>query len=274
MIKIDITKELHSAYGDITLDINLHIKPTEFVSMIGESGSGKTTFLRALAGLEESYGTIEVDGEIWQDKNYKLPIQKRGLGFVFQNYALFSNMTVLQNLLFASKDKILADKLLSISKLTNLKDKYPHQLSGGQQQRVSLCRAMMNKPKLLLMDEPLSALDSNIKQSLQDDILTLHKEFNTTTIMVSHNLQEVYRLSDRMLVLDKGKISQDKYLQTTKNYIEAKILDIKDIDSLNSLVTLQFYDNIITTTIPKNKASVYKIDELVSIKSFNFDKIL
>lgn len=274
MVKIDITKELHSAYGDITLDINLHIKPTEFVSMIGESGSGKTTFLRALAGLEESYGTIEVDGEIWQDKNYKLPIQKRGLGFVFQNYALFTNMTVLQNLLFASKDKILADKLLSISKLTNLKDKYPHQLSGGQQQRVSLCRAMMNKPKLLLMDEPLSALDSNIKQSLQDDILTLHKEFNTTTIMVSHNLQEVYRLSDRMLVLDKGKISQDKYLQTTKNYIEAKILDIKDIDSLNSLVTLQFYDNIITTTIPKNKATNYKIDELVSIKSFNFDKIL
>ncbi|GKT31793.1 molybdenum ABC transporter ATP-binding protein, partial [Aduncisulcus paluster] len=163
----------------------------DFVALAGQSGSGKTTLLRILAGLEEAQGTIQVGDESWLDDTKSLPVQKRKIGFVFQDYALFPNMSVEENLLYVTKDKLLADKLLEMIELSELRDRFPNTLSGGQKQRVSLCRAMMNKPKLLLMDEPLSALDPNMRTKLQYEILTLHKEFGTTTIMVSHDPSEI-----------------------------------------------------------------------------------
>ncbi len=209
MIEIDIHKRLFGSNGEMELDINITIKRGEFLALAGESGAGKTTTLRILAGLESSMGTIKVDNEIWQSNNYSLAIQKRKIGFVFQDYALFPNMSVEKNLLFVHKDIELANYLLDITNLYNLKDRLPHTLSGGQKQRVSLCRAFMKRPKLLLMDEPLSALDPFMRVKLQDEILMLHKEFGTTTFMVSHDLDEIYNLSNRLIIIRDGKIIND-----------------------------------------------------------------
>jgi molybdate transport system ATP-binding protein len=157
MIKIDINKQLHGSSGKMDLDVNLEIKQGEFLALAGLSGSGKTTLLRILAGLEEANGTIKIDDSVWLDEKVYLAAQKREIGFVFQDYALFTNLSVLNNLLYVNKDKELANHLLEITELSELKNRLPQTLSGGQKQRVSLCRALMNKPKLLLMDEPLSA---------------------------------------------------------------------------------------------------------------------
>jgi molybdate transport system ATP-binding protein len=167
MIKIDITKKLHGPVGDMRLYVRLSIKEGEFLALTGHSGSGKTTFLRVLAGLENAQGFIKVGDEIWLDGKKSTPPQKRKIGFVFQDYALFPNMSVEENLLFVNNDKALADYLLEITELDKLKKRLPNSLSGGQKQRVSLCRALMNRPKILLMDEPLSALDPAMRLKLQ-----------------------------------------------------------------------------------------------------------
>ena len=209
MIHINIQKELHGSQGDMNLDVKLEIQKGEFIALMGESGSGKTTLLRVLAGLEKAEGDINVEDVHWLEKQKMLPPQQREIGFVFQDYALFENMTVEENLLFVVDDKVLANKLLSMTELTGLSSRNVRSLSGGQKQRVSLCRAMMNKPKLLLMDEPLSALDPAMRIKLQDEILKLHKTFGTTTIMVSHDTEVSHHLADRILVLNHGKIVAD-----------------------------------------------------------------
>ena len=206
MIKIDIKKNLFTSDGEIELKADFKIKRGEFIAISGRSGSGKSTLLRVIAGLESSSGKIEVFGKVWQDEKFFLPPQKRGIGFVFQDYALFLNMTVLQNLLYVKDDKNLAKHLLEITELYSLKDRYPHTLSGGQKQRVALARALMNKPKLLLLDEPLSAIDEELRESLQKEILSLHKKFGTTTILVSHSKKEIESLCDRILVIRDGVV--------------------------------------------------------------------
>lgn len=209
MIKINIQKALHGSSGDMMLDLDLSVKEGEFIALMGESGSGKTTLLRTLAGLEIAEGEIVVEGNIWMDAKKRLPPQQREIGFVFQDYALFENMTVEENLLFVNEDKILASKLLEMTELKILSDRNVQGLSGGQKQRVSLCRAMMKKPKLLLMDEPLSALDPSMRSKLQEEILKLHITFGTTTIMVSHDAESTYALADRVIVLRDGKVVVD-----------------------------------------------------------------
>lgn len=191
------------------LDVNLEIQKGEFVALMGKSGSGKTTLLRVLAGLEKAEGKIAVENIIWLHRQKMLPPQQREIGFIFQDYALFDNMSVEENLLFVNDDEVLARRLLDMTELTALAYRNVKGLSGGQKQRVSLCRAMMKKPKLLLMDEPLSALDPAMRTKLQDEILKLHQTFGTTTIMVSHDTDASYHLADRILVLDQGKIIAD-----------------------------------------------------------------
>lgn len=238
MIQIDINKKLHGSDGEMNLKVDLKINQGDFVALAGQSGSGKTTLLRILAGLEDSKGVIKVGDEVWQDEKTTLPPQKRKIGFVFQDYALFPNMSVKQNLLFVAKDEALANHLLEITGLSELHNRLPNTLSGGQKQRVSLCRAMMNRPKLLLMDEPLSALDPSMRTKLQNEILTLHKEFGTTTIMVSHDPSEIYRLSNRVVMLHFGSIIKDGnakevLLQTSgsqKFSFEGELLDIVKVD--------------------------------------------
>jgi molybdate transport system ATP-binding protein len=205
MLNIDIHKALHGSQGEISLDIKIEINVGEFVVLMGESGSGKTTLLRVISGLEKAEGEVTVEGKSWKN----LAPQQRSIGFVFQDYALFDNMSVEENLLFVNNDTSLAQNLLDLTELRGLSKRNVKTLSGGQKQRVALCRAMMNKPKLLLMDEPLSALDTKMREMLQIEIKKLHKMFGTTTIMVSHDTESAYTLADRIIVLEEGKIVKD-----------------------------------------------------------------
>ena len=244
MIQIAISKKLNGADGDMMLALDTTIQRGDFIALNGKSGSGKTTLLRILAGLEETQGSIEVEGVTWLDKKINLPPQKRGIGFVFQDYALFDNMNVEQNLLYVNNDRALADKLLNLTDLGGLKDRSTQKLSGGQKQRVALCRAMMNSPKLLLMDEPLSALDPSMRARLQDEILLLHKEFGTTTIMVSHEPSEIYKLASKVIVLENGKLlkegtPKDVFLKRSgsqKFSFEGEIIDMIQVDIISIAV--------------------------------------
>ena len=277
MISLNIKKELHGSNGVMNLDINLSLQNGEFVALSGDSGSGKTTLLRVLAGLEEAFGEIIVDGEIWLNEKIKKPIQKRDIGFVFQDYALFPNLSVIDNLLYVKKDKDLAKQLLSLTDLYELKNRYPNSLSGGQKQRVSLCRALMKRPKILLMDEPLSALDPHMRLKLQDEILTLHKEFETTTIMVSHDPSEMYKLASRVLVLKDGKIIDDglpkdillKTQGSQKFSFEGVLLDIIKVDVIN-IAIVAIGQQIVEVVISNIEAQNLIIGEKVNVSTKAF----
>jgi len=209
VIEISISKRLMGSRGPMELSIVLEIAPGSFNAVQGPSGSGKTTLLRILAGLEAAEGRIVVEGESWLKGSRSLPPRKRSIGFVFQEYALFPNMRIRENLLYVRDDPALAERLLEMTGLGELAERYPVTLSGGQKQRVALCRALMGRPKLLLMDEPLSALDPAMRRQLQEDILRLHREFGTTTLMVSHDPAEIYRLADRVFHLEEGRITEE-----------------------------------------------------------------
>ncbi|HIP62496.1 MAG TPA: ATP-binding cassette domain-containing protein [Sulfurovum sp.] len=277
MLKININKNLHGSNGDMSLDVDLEIKEGSFVALSGHSGSGKTTMLRILAGLEDAKGYISIDDEVWLDGKKVVSPQKRGIGFVFQDYALFPNMTVENNLLFVNKDKELANHLLEITEMSELKGRLPNTLSGGQQQRVSLCRAMMNRPKLLLMDEPLSALDPLMRAKLQNEILALHREFGTTTIMVSHDPSEIYRLSNRVLVLDSGKIIADGspkevLLRTTgsqKFSFEGELLDIIKVDVIYVAI-ISIGQQIVEIVVSADEAQGLKVGDRVNVSTKAF----
>lgn len=281
MIEIDIQKELHGSNGIMNLDINLNINKGDFIALTGLSGSGKTTLLRIIAGLETAKGKIKVQDEIWLDKKFELAVQKRKIGFVFQDYALFPNLSVEDNLLYVKKDKALATYLLEITNLTELRNRLPNTLSGGQKQRVSLCRAMMNKPDILLLDEPLSALDPSMRTKLQNEILTLHKEFNTTTIMVSHDPSEIYRLASRVIVLENAKIINDglpnKILLKTngsqKFSFEGELLDIKKIDVIYVAI-IAIGQQLVEVVISQEEAHLLKIGETVRVGTKAFAPVI
>jgi len=281
MIKIDINKKLHGSNGDMRLDINLEIKQGDFIALSGLSGSGKTTLLRILAGLEDASGTIQVGDAIWQDAKRTLSSQKREIGFVFQDYALFNNMTVIENLHYVKKDKELANQLLELTELTELKDRLPNTLSGGQKQRVSLCRAMMNRPKLLLMDEPLSALDPSMRTKLQQEILTLHNKFGTTTIMVSHEPSEIYRLASRVVVLNQGKIINDgtpkdillKTSGSSKFAFEGELLDVVKVDVIYVAI-ISIGQQLVEVVVSSEEVKNLKVGEKISVSTKAFTPIV
>ncbi len=277
MISIDIQKQLSS----MNLHVKLDIKEGEFIALFGKSGSGKTTLLRILAGLQEASGEIHVNSKIWLDKTTNLAIQKRHIGFVFQDYALFENMSIEKNLLYVSKDEDLAKHLLELTELYELKNRLPSTLSGGQKQRVALCRALMNRPKLLLMDEPLSALDIDMRQKLQNDILKLHKEFNTTTIMVSHEPSEIYRLANRVVVLENGRIIQDGSVKevllhtkgSQKFSFEGEILEIIKADVIH-IAIIAIAQQIVEIVLDEAQSKLYKTGDKVSISTKAFAPLI
>jgi molybdate transport system ATP-binding protein len=277
MINININKALHGAGGDMNLDVTLDIKEGDFVALSGKSGSGKTTLLRILAGLEASNAVISVSGTIWQDKKTNLAVQKRAIGFVFQDYALFENMTVEKNLLFVANDKELAEKLLKLTELHELKNRYPNSLSGGQKQRVSIARALMKRPKILLLDEPLSALDPAMRSKLQKEILTLHKEFKTTTIMVSHDPSEIYRLANRVVVLEHGKVINDgtpkdvllKTQGSQKFSFEGELLEIKKVDVIY-IAIVAIGQQLVEIVISHEEAKNLQVGTLINVSTKAF----
>jgi molybdate transport system ATP-binding protein len=215
MISIILKRKLNGADGSLNLSVSISIARGELITLYGPTGSGKSSLLRMLAGLMKPHdGSIKIGDEIWFDQQNKINLkpQHRNIGMVFQEYSLFPNMTVRENLEYAlspKQDTNIIDELLDIAELRNLEHARPVMLSGGQKQRVALTRALVRKPKLLLLDEPLSALDSEMRSKLQDFILQFHSQFDLTTIMVSHDLHEVLKMSKRILVLENGQIKMD-----------------------------------------------------------------
>lgn len=212
MIEVSVKKRLFASKGYMHLDVDFEINPGELVTLYGPSGAGKTTILRMLCGLAvPDEGTIRVSGETWFDSTTRINMkpQVRNVGIVFQDYALFPNMTVKENLEYAlekNQPPAIVGDLLDLMELSSLADKRPAVLSGGQQQRVALARAIVRKPKILLLDEPMSALDTTLRLKIQDYILKVHKQYNLTTILVSHDIIEVIRLSQHVYLMENGLI--------------------------------------------------------------------
>ena len=281
MMNIELSRSLYGSQGAMNLNIDLKIEQGDFVALTGESGSGKTTLLRILAGLEEADGHISCGDDIWLDAHTLTPPQHRGIGFVFQDYALFPNMSVLQNMLFVSSDRALAQKLLQMTALEELRDRMPSTLSGGQKQRVSLCRAMMSRPRLLLMDEPLSALDPSMRMKLQGEILALHREFDMTTIMVSHDPSEIYRLANRVVVLHQGQIiadgsPRDVMLKTSgsqKFSFEGELLEIQKVDVIY-IAIVAIGQQLVEVVVSMDEAKSLEVGSTVSVSTKAFAPML
>ncbi len=207
-------ENITKSFGDFVAlnNIDMSVKKGEFVSILGPSGCGKTTLLRVIAGLEEqNAGTVRLDG---RDVSRE-PVSKRGLGIVFQSYALFPNIDVLNNVMYgirsrfsAAARKELAMKMIELVGLADQASKYPAQLSGGQQQRVALARALAPKPSLLLLDEPLSALDARVRVRLRTEIRRIQERLGVTTIMVTHDQEEALTMADRVVVIKDGVLMQ------------------------------------------------------------------
>jgi molybdate transport system ATP-binding protein len=198
--------------GDFSLDVDLTLPSQGVTALFGRSGSGKTTILRAIAGLERLAGiTLVVDGVIWQDANTFLPIHQRPIGYVFQEASLFPHLTVKKNLLFgykrlsAAERKIAFDETVQLLGLSDLLDRYPDQLSGGQRQRAAIGRALLTSPRLLLMDEPMAALDMTSKAEILPYLERLQSRLQIPIIYVSHAIEEVARLAHYMVLLQDGR---------------------------------------------------------------------
>lgn len=243
-------KNFTKSYNDKIIfdNINFTAKKGEFLTLLGPSGCGKSTLLRCICGLSL------VDGGKFflNDKELtKLSPQKRNIGMVFQNYALFPNLSVFENVAFGLKIKKIdkkdiekrVKKMLKLVELENYSASYPHKLSGGQMQRVALARSLVTKPDLLLLDEPLSALDAKIRKHLRAQIKKIQKELNLTTIFVTHDQEEALELSDRIILMNEGHIVQNSdanelYLLPNSHFVASfignyNILSPKDLDSLN-----------------------------------------
>ena len=211
-MKLKLHKWLHSTGGEMDLSMNFNILEGQFITLFGESGAGKTSVLRMIAGLmEPDEGLINVNDQIWYDSEKKINLnpQKRNIGVVFQDYALFPNMTVRENLQFAlqkGQNHKVINELIEIVELGSLESRSPLTLSGGQKQRVAIARAIVQRPKILLLDEPLSALDAKIRIKLQDYLLDLHRSFGLTTILISHDVSEIFKLSDHVIKMKQGSI--------------------------------------------------------------------
>ncbi|GAE29941.1 ABC transporter ATP-binding protein [Halalkalibacter hemicellulosilyticusJCM 9152] len=218
-MKIELTA-IEKSFGSLQALKSLHltIPSSSFVSLLGPSGCGKTTLLRIIAGLEEAdNGTIKMnDSTIYsKEKHIQVPPQKRGIGMVFQDFALWPHMTVFENVAYSlkatGKRKALHDKVqtaLRNVQLESYSKRYPHQLSGGQQQRVAVARAIANDPAVILMDEPLSALDATLRDDMRILLQSLVKQLKMTAIYVTHDQNEAMAISDHVVVMNAGEILQ------------------------------------------------------------------
>ena len=211
MLKIDIQRAMLTSEGKTNLEVSTEIQNNELLCLFGHSGAGKTTLLRILAGLTKpDKGRIVFNDTVWFDseKKINIPPQQRNVGYMFQDYALFPNMTVEKNISFAQKEKNKddVDKIMDLFDLETLKNQHPAKLSGGQKQRVALARALAAKPNVLLLDEPHSALDFDMRLALQHEIRKAHNLLNTLTVMVSHDLQEVFHLASSVIMLKNGTV--------------------------------------------------------------------
>jgi molybdate transport system ATP-binding protein len=212
MMQQAITIELTSRYADFTLDVDLKLPGSGVSVLFGHSGSGKTSLLRCLAGLDRGQGRVVIGNETWQDGDYFVPTHKRPLGYVFQEASLFPHLSVKSNLLYGLKRIFMSPQNSDLEHLVDLLDigdlmkRKPARLSGGERQRVAIAQALLLKPKILLMDEPLAALDQARKQAFFPYLERLHAEFSMPVLYVTHDRAEVMRLADRVVVLEQGRV--------------------------------------------------------------------
>jgi molybdate transport system ATP-binding protein len=284
LIDIDIEKMMVTANGPVNLAVKTTIQTGELVALFGTSGAGKTTLLRILSGLvNPDKGIVKMGDQIWFDSEKQINIkpQNRNISLMFQDYALFPDMTVEQNILFAQpvKNRQAADELLAIFGLGVFRKRKPSGLSGGQKQRVALARALARKPQLLLLDEPLSALDSGMRNLLQDEIAQAHQLSGATTILVSHDLNEVFRLATHVVCIGNGTVTRcgkpdDVFLDDSisgKVQITGQIVRIHKEDIIN-IVTVISGNNQITKVIAfENDIEDLHIGDYVVVftKAFN-----
>ncbi len=284
LIEIDVEKALVSSHGRINLHIRAELKKGELFVVFGDSGAGKTTLLRILAGLTTpDKGYIKMGPQVWLDTRagINLPVQLRNIGFMFQEYALFPNMTVLENILYAQKkkEKKQAAELIEKFGLSEFSNRKPGKLSGGQMQRVALARALARQPDFLFLDEPLSALDSKTRTFLQDEVLKVHENQNTTTFLVSHDLAEVFRLAKKVLKLENGKITAigrpdeifiDNHI-SGKVQITGKVVKIEKFDTFYLITIVTGLNQILKVTAFQNDVeNLHEGDQIIVFsKAFN-----
>jgi putative spermidine/putrescine transport system ATP-binding protein len=240
-------------------DFDLTIEPGEFISLLGPSGCGKTTALRIAAGFERAdIGTVRLGGRDLSP----VPAHKRNMGMVFQSYSLFPNLDVRKNIAFGLKTRRVdgatlarrVDEMLETVLLSGLGDRYPHQLSGGQQQRVALARALAVQPEVLLLDEPLSALDARVRSNLRDEIKRIQRETGITTLFVTHDQDEALAMSDRVGVMSNGRLEQvgtphDVYQSPASPFVARFVGSINEIPTAAGTIlvrpeALEIHDDV------------------------------
>ena len=201
----------YSKDSPVIKKLNFSVNKGEIISFLGESGSGKTTFLKCISGLEKiNSGSISLNNNILNNDSVFVKPQDRKIGFVFQDYPLFPHLNLKENITFNLKKKYFnkLDYMISLTRLEELLFRYPHELSGGEQQRACIARALIREPDLLLLDEPFSNLDTNIKLSMRDEIYKIIKETNTTAILVTHDINDSLNIADRILIFKAGVLQQ------------------------------------------------------------------
>ncbi len=277
---------VNKTFGDTVAvsDFNLSIEPGEFVSFLGPSGCGKTTTLRMVAGFEQpTGGVVTLAGE---DITHARP-SKRDVGMVFQSYALFPNMTVAENIGFGLKVKDVdkteinsrVKELLDLISMPDKLKSYPHELSGGQQQRVALARALAIRPKVLLLDEPLSALDAKIRDELRNEIRRIQRQLDITTIYVTHDQEEALALSDRVVVMSRGLIEQvgtpfEIYNYPTTDFVASFVGRLNRIPATvvdQQRGSLDSGGHTIETGNPLNASNARKVDVLLRPEELELD---
>ncbi len=287
MIHIELEKKLTAANGSMKLQVDLRIKPGQLVTLFGNSGAGKTSILRMLAGLlNPDKGLIKVNHNTWLDSENGIFLkpQQRRIGFLFQDYALFPNMTVEENLLYAlekKQGKKIVDELIDTIELGDLRNRKPNELSGGQNQRVALARSLVRKPEILMLDEPLSALDAQMRMKLQDFILKVHKQYNLTTILVSHDANEVIKMSDKVFLIEDGKIiRQGKPVDvfaskrvSGKFQLFGDIIDIEKEDIIY-VVTVLIGANIVKVIADESEVRTMAVGDKVIVASKAFNPLI
>ncbi len=284
MVQIAVEKKLHAPQGWMNLSVHFEIQKGSLVTLYGKSGAGKTSVLRMIAGLlQPDRGTIAVNGKTWFNSTKKINLspQKRRLGFLFQDYALFPNMTVRENLLFAlqkGQDGQIVDELIETVELGNLQHFKPQNLSGGQQQRTALARALVQRPEVLLLDEPLSALDHEMRKKLQSYILQLHESYQLTTILISHDIDEILKMSDEIVEINQGVITRkgapEKVLTTAE--IGQEILlhgQVLKFEKLQNRVALQIEltGEVLDLVLEQSQITPLKAGNKVTISSILSD---
>lgn len=258
MLQLQARMNLLFASGPALLDVDFKLTTGSLTGLCGPSGSGKTTLLRILAGLTmPESGLIRVGDRIWLDtaERIQLPVQQRKVGMVFQDAALFPNMTVRQNVEFAAENRrdSLVDELLSLVNLVHLADRKPATLSGGQRQRVALIRALARRPDVLLLDEPFSALDYETRQQLLHELVRLHRQFGTTTVLVSHHQDEIHRVADCILELNQGKVTAigSPAVAGKKSAVPLRgTIQEVQVEETTTRLRIRLTDNLIALNVP------------------------